>query len=327
MKKKLILILLVCAILGTVSVLAASHLPVGLLKVEEHNKNLAQNILQNVSFFIAFLAGVTSLVSPCILPLFPAYFAITFKEKKKITLATSLFFSGFASIFIIMGLLATLTGRTLATLFEGVNSWIVPVAGAILIIFGIMILLGKGFTGIVTQKRFGDGWKGLIASGALFAVGWTACIGPIVSGVLLMISTFQNYFTGTLIMLFYSLGIFVPLFILSFFYDKLHLEKLPWLHKHISFRAGNRIFYTNYPNIISGILFIIFGLIFIIFRGTMIFNGLQMFGLRKYFYDWQNLFLEKTALFNKIGIAVFIIFIIFLLYFLKKELKEGNTDE
>ncbi len=311
-------------ILLSFTVLADSHLPIGLLKAQEYNKSLAQDILQNVSFFIAFLAGVTSLVSPCILPLFPAYFAITFKEKKKITLATSLFFLGFASIFIIMGLLATLTGKTLVTVFEGIN-WIVPVAGAVLILFGIMIFLGKGFTGIITQKRFGDDWKGLIASGAVFAVGWVACIGPIVSGVLLMISTFQNYATGALLMLFYSLGIFVPLFILSFFYDKLHLEKISWLYKKVSFHAGKRTFHTNHPNIIAGILFVILGLVFIIFRGTWIVNGLQMFGLKQYFYDWQNLFLEKAAFFNKIGIVIFVIFIILLVYFLKKELWERNN--
>lgn len=323
MKKKLILLLFLFVVVGAVSVLASSHLPVGLLKVQEYNNELAQEILQNVTFFLAFLAGVTSLVSPCILPLFPAYFAITFKEKKKITLATSLFFLGFAPVFIIMGLLATLTGKTLVTVFEGIN-WIVPVAGVVLIIFGIMIFLGKGFTGIVAQKRFGDGWKGLIASGALFAIGWTACIGPIVSGVLLMIGTFQNYTTGALIMLFYSLGIFVPLFILSFFYDRLHLEKIKWLHKKISFHAGKKTFQTNYPNVIAGTLFVLLGMIFVIFRGTSIFNRLQMFGLKQYFYDWQNLFLEKAALFNKVGIIAFVIFVIFLFYFLRKELKRND---
>ena len=62
----------------TGSVIADSHLPIGILKSIEHNKSLAQDVLQNVSFFLAFLAGMTSLVSPCILPLLPAYFAITF---------------------------------------------------------------------------------------------------------------------------------------------------------------------------------------------------------------------------------------------------------
>ncbi|PIN87530.1 hypothetical protein COV12_03345 [Candidatus Woesearchaeota archaeon CG10_big_fil_rev_8_21_14_0_10_32_24] len=322
-KKTFFLFLFVFIIISlTSSVIADYNLPIGILKSIEYNQSLAQEVLQNVSFFLAFLAGMTTLVSPCVLPLFPAYFAITFKERKNITLATSYFFVGFSSIFILMGLLATFLGKTIATVFSDLN-WIIPIAGIILVIFGGMIFLGKGFPGLKISNKLGQDWKGLIASGALFAVGWTACVGPIISGVLLMISTFQNYGLAALLMLSYSLGIFVPLFILSFFYDQYHLEKISWLHKTIIFRIKGKEYHTTYPNAIAGLLFMLLGLVFILFRGTNFVNGLQFFGLKQNFYDWQNLFLEKSVLFNIIGFVVFVLFLGFLIHFIRKQIKKG----
>jgi cytochrome c-type biogenesis protein len=319
-----ILFLVVLAFMFANIVFAGSHLPPGLLKAQEDNAILAEEFLRNISFFIAFLAGMTSILSPCILPLLPAYFAITFKEKKKITLATFIFFLGFAVIFILMGLLATLTGNTLITIFRGIN-WLVPLAGLFLILFGIMIFLGKGFSGFMLKRRYKGDKFGVFISGSLFAIGWTACIGPILSGVLLMTAVFRNYATASYLMLAYSLGLFVPLFILSFFYDKMKLNKLRWLHKEFIIKIYGKRYYSNIPNIIAGLLFFIIGLIFIIFRGTWIFNSLQMFGLREYFYRLQNLFLDNSTLFNKVGVIVFIIFFLILIFILAGEIKNRRT--
>lgn len=318
------MLLLGMLIVLTAPVLADHHLPIGLLKVQEYNDNAAKNILQNVSFFLAFLAGMTSLFSPCILPLIPAYFAITFKEKKKITLATSFFFIGFSATFVFMGLLATFAGKTILSTFANLN-WLIPLAGALFILFGIMILLGKGFPGLNIKNRFGQSWQGLIVSGILLAIGWTACIGPLVSGVLLMVSAFQNYLMSAILMIFYSLGIFVPLFIISFFYDKYHFERSSFLNKRVSFKFKGKEYNLTYPNIIAGIIFIALGSIFIIFRGTAIFNGLYFFGLKQKFYDYQNLFLSNSSLFNKVGLVVFIVFALLLYYFIRKEIK--NTKK
>tara|TARA_Y100000310_G_C20600908_1_gene772965 strand:+ start:369 stop:1343 length:975 start_codon:yes stop_codon:yes gene_type:complete len=322
MNKKPLLFIILISLLVLPLVFADSHLPEGILKAKEYNKNLAQDILIKVSLFIAFLAGMTSILSPCILPILPAYFAVTFKERRKITLATTFFFIGFTVIFILMGLLATLTGKTLITVFEGIN-WIIPIAGIFLIMLGVMTILGKGFAGFSVGKRIKskNDWKGLVAFGSVFALGWTACIGPILSGVLLMAATFQNYGTASLLMLFYALGIFFPFFVLSFFYDKLHLEKLPFFNKKINFNIGKNEFYATYPGIIAGLLFVLLGFVFIIFKGTWIINGLQMFGLRQNFYSWQNSFLDKAVMFNRLGTVILIMFVGLLIYFLRKEIK------
>jgi|SRR3989338_699326 len=300
-----------------------SNLPPGLLKVQEYNAALAQEFLQNLSFVIAFLAGITTILSPCILPLLPVYFAITFKEKKKITLTTFIFFLGFALVFILMGLLAAFTGKALTSVFKNIN-WLVPAVGAALVIFGAITFLGKGFPGFTSKRKMRNDAIGVFLSGTFFAIGWTACTGPILSGVLLMTSTFRNYAAASYMMFAYSLGIFVPLFILSFFYDKIHLDKVSWLNKETVIKIANKKFNTSIPNIIAGLLFVFIGMIFIIFRGTGIFNSLQMFGLRQFFYSWQNLFIENFQIFNAIGIVIFLVFVSLLAYFIVKEIKSKN---
>ena len=324
MEKNNKLLVLAVGIILLSSLVYAAELPPGLLKIQEYNSGLAQKFMQNVSFIIAFLAGITTMLSPCILPLLPAYFAITFKEKKRITLSTFIFFLGFAVVFVLMGLLAAFTGKSLVMAINGA-SWLVPAAGIALIMLGMMMLLGMGFTGFAAKRKIRNDAMGVFLSGAFFAIGWTACTGPILSGVLIMSSVAHNYFTAFYLMLAYSLGIFVPLFVLSFFYGKIGLDKINWLNKEKIIKVANKEFRTSITNIIAGTLFIILGLIFIIFKGTgLVFNSFQMFGLRQFFYSWQNLFIENFKFFNIVGLVVFVIFISLLGYFIVKEIKNKN---
>ncbi len=324
MKKANKLLLWIIGIIVLSAVIYAAELPPGLLKIKEYNDALSQKFVQNVSFIIAFLAGITTILSPCILPLIPAYFAITFKEKKRVTLTTFIFFLGFAVVFILMGLLAAFTGKALTSVFKNIN-WLIPAVGVALVIFGTMIFLGKGFPGFNIKRKIRTDATGIFLSGIFFAIGWTACTGPILSGVLLMTSTFRNYATASYLMFAYSLGIFVPLFILSFFYDKLRIDKIKWLNKETVIKIANKKFCTNVPNIIAGILFAFIGLIFIIFKGTgLVFNSLQMFGLRQFFYSWQNAFIENFKFFNIVGIVIFLVFVSLLAYFIAKEIRNKN---
>ena len=305
-------------------VFATSHLPKGLLVAEEYNKQKAAEFLKNISFIIAFVAGMITLLSPCILPLLPAYFAITFKEKRRMTLHTLIFFLGFTLIFSAMGILATIMGKSLATLFEGMQ-WLIFVAGGVFILLGVMTFVGKGFSGMVFQRKSEDDKLGVFLLGLFFAMGWTACIGPILAGVVLMASTFGNYLTTVYLMFFYSLGIFMPLFILSFFYDKIPLQRISKINKPL------RIFrvHTTLLNTLGGLMFILLGLIFIFFKGTGVINQFQMFGLKPYFYSLQNAILDNTQLISVLNIAGFIflaIFVFFLVYFLRKEMK-NKADE
>lgn len=295
----------------------AADISTSLVRIQEENQRAASEFLQNASIFVAFIAGITSILSPCILPLFPAYFAVTFKQKKKITLATLVFFLGFSLMFMTMGLIATATGGALSTLFKE-RTWVIPFAGAMFIVLGFMTMLGGGFSGLVIRKKLNNDFVGLFLSGVLFAIGWSACTGPLLAGVLIMTATFQNYATALWLMFGYSLGIFVPLFLLSFFYDRSRLSRLDWLNREVVINLG-KTFYTSLSKIVAGIMFLAIGLFFIFFEGTSVINSFDMFGLRQYFYDIQNAALRNSTTASYIGAAVLVLFIFLLAWVLIRE--------
>lgn len=185
---------------------------------------------QDVSFLIAFIAGVVSFVSPCVLPLVPSYISyitgISFKELSEVgfgrrvrwtTMSHSFFFIlGFSIVFTLMGASASYLGQLLGRY----QDWIMRIGGALVIILGIH------FTGLITipflqmEKRFDLkgkplGYAGSFLVGIVFAAGWTPCIGPILSTILLYASTSKNFWTGMVLLATYSLGLGVPFFLAS----------------------------------------------------------------------------------------------------------------
>jgi cytochrome c-type biogenesis protein len=185
---------------------------------------------QEISILIAFSAGFLSFVSPCVLPLIPSYLTyitgVSFKEltdtdtKTKLRWATTshslLFILGFSTIFILMGASASYLGQ----LFVQYQYWIMKGGGVLIIILGIH------FTGVINlpflqmDRRFELrkkplGYLGSFLVGIIFAAGWTPCIGPILSTILLYASTSQSFTTGVLLLTVYSIGLGVPFFLSS----------------------------------------------------------------------------------------------------------------
>jgi cytochrome c-type biogenesis protein len=188
------------------------------------------NQLPEVSLFIAFSAGLLSFVSPCVLPLVPSYITyitgVSFHEltgaesRSKLRWATIfhslLFISGFSTIFIIMGASASYLGQLLAQYQE----WIMKAGGVLIIILGI------NFTGLIAlpflqmEKRFELrkkplGYLGSFFVGIIFAAGWTPCIGPILSTILIYASTAKSFYAGILLLSIYSIGLGLPFFLSS----------------------------------------------------------------------------------------------------------------
>jgi len=185
---------------------------------------------QQISGIIAFSAGLLSFVSPCVLPLVPSYITyitgVSFKEltdaeaRAKLRWATifhSLFFiMGFSLIFILMGASASYLGQLLVEY----QFWIMKAGGV------LIILLGIQFTGIINipflqmEKRFEMkrkplGYLGSFLVGVAFAAGWTPCIGPILSTILIYASTTKSFTTGILLLTYYSIGLGIPFFLSS----------------------------------------------------------------------------------------------------------------
>lgn len=184
---------------------------------------------QEVTYLGAFIAGLLSFLSPCVLPLIPSYLTyitgLSFADlqyeypshfvRKKTLFHSLCFVLGFTVVFVSLGASATLLGS-----FLGQHMSLVRKIGGILIfIFGlhitglipIGILLGEKR---ITIHNKPAGYAGSFFVGLIFAAGWTPCIGPILGSILALAATEQSINQGVMLLLFYSLGLGIP-FLLS----------------------------------------------------------------------------------------------------------------
>lgn len=185
---------------------------------------------QGVSYLVAFSAGLLSFVSPCVLPLIPAYVSfitglslseLTEENRsstlRKDTIFNSIFFIlGFSTVFVALGASASLLGKFLLD-----YQWVLTKAGGILIIlFGLFITGFLRLDFLYREKRIHlrgkpAGYLGSFVVGATFALGWTPCVGPILSAILLYASTCQSVTSGIGLLATYSLGLGIPFFLSS----------------------------------------------------------------------------------------------------------------
>jgi cytochrome c-type biogenesis protein len=215
--------------------------------------------MNNVSLILAFSAGLLSFLSPCVLPLVPAYVSyITgstigdpIKKSNLYTLYKSIgFVIGFSIIFIIMGASITSLGKIFIK-----NQFIFrKVSGALIFIFGLHM------TGIFKiklfyyEKRFLSfnktrGAFGSVLMGMAFAAGWTPCVGPILSSILVYASSLETIERGITLLMFYSLGLAVPFILTALAIENLSL-KIRKLGK-----------YLEIISVVSGVFMIIMGVL------------------------------------------------------------------
>src|SRR6056297_596528 len=212
----------------------------------------------DLSFVIAFSAGLLSFLSPCVLPLIPSYLAFLLgdysdqkKEDKQYSILPALLFiAGFTIIFILLGLSATFLGRFLMK-----NQAIIrKISGVVIIIFGLHI------SGIIKLKwlyyekklnitKKSNKYLQSFILGVGIALAWTPCIGPILSSILILAGNSQNLMTGGFLLLIYSFGFALP-FLITALAAKKVLPAIKKMNK-----------YLNYINMVSGALIIILGIL------------------------------------------------------------------
>ena len=181
----------------------------------------------NTTLSIAFLAGVISFLSPCVLPLIPGYISyisgsslnkLIEKEKNLVVIKTIFFTFGFSLVFIILGSTASYVGK-----FFLHNSDILKIVAGIIIIFFSLQLIGiVNFKFMDKDVRFftnkySNNLAFPLLVGAAFGFGWTPCIGPILGSILALAAIEENFGKSILMLSFYSLGLAIP-FILSGYY-------------------------------------------------------------------------------------------------------------
>ena len=178
-----------------------------------------------MQYFIAFLEGIITFISPCLLPMLPvyvSYFAGGAQRNTSKTLKNALgFVCGFTAVFIAMGALAGTVGSFLTKYQVAVNI----VTGLVVVFFGLNFLgvfklnLFKGMNG--NAKTDNLSFFSSLVFGVVFSVGWTPCVGAFLGSALMMASQQGQVLQGVLMLLAYSLGLGIPFVFSAVLIDKL----------------------------------------------------------------------------------------------------------
>jgi cytochrome c-type biogenesis protein len=177
---------------------------------------------ESTTLGIAFVAGILSFLSPCVLPLIPSYLSFItgmsleeLGERRGAALTHALLFiAGFTVIFMALGTTATAVGRVLNTQ----QVWIERVGGLLIVVFGLYLVGAFQWGPFARERRVHlqdkpVGYLGSALVGVAFGAGWTPCIGPILGSILILTSSQGDFLQGTLLLLFYSFGLAVPFLI------------------------------------------------------------------------------------------------------------------
>ncbi len=208
----------------------------------------------------AFLAGLLSFLSPCTLPLLPAYFAYRVQAQKEAALPlTVAFFFGLATTITLLGASATTLSRLL---FQHLHQ-LTQIGGVVIFLFGVLSLLGLGIAGPQLQRNPAPTWIGSYLYGATFALGWSACIGPILGAILMLLATSGSTIVqGAMLAFIYALGLGAPLMLITAFFGRLGHGTRFWQFlrgRGWAVRVGPWTLHLHTTNILSGLLLMVMG--------------------------------------------------------------------
>ncbi len=218
----------------------------------------------NMTVAFAFLAGLVSFLSPCVIPLVPTYITyltgssvvelteekVDSEIRRRIIVNSLAFILGFSLVFISFGLTASFLGQFLT----GHQTLIRKISGIIVIIFGLSMMGVFKFSFLEREAKLSynpSGKTGVwnsLAIGAVFSAGWTPCIGPILSSILILAGNSETLLMGAILLAAYSLGLGLPFFATALALNRF-MKFMPRLNK-----------YMGKIRILSGILLIVVGI-------------------------------------------------------------------
>ena len=228
----------------------------------------------NITIGIAFVAGILSFLSPCVLPLVPGYVSLIsgvsidrLKEgsatgaRRAVIFNSLAFNAGLSLIFLALGTTAGLVGASILS-----NRWIRIGGGLIIIAFGLQLigLLKIGALYKDTRQFSSEKPRGMLGSftlGIAFAAGWTPCIGPILGGIIGLAATSGGWRSGLLLSAFYSAGLAVP-FLLTGLGINQFLGFYSKFRKHL-----------HKVEVVSGVILIVVGLLVASGYSTLLASG------------------------------------------------------
>lgn len=174
-------------------------------------------------YLLAFLEGIITFISPCLLPMLPiyiSYFAGQSDSKGRAVIGSLGFVTGFTIVFVSLGAFASSLGKVIFQYTDAVN----------IVTGGIVVLFGLSYLGIIRIKFFSlnQTFKGeksnfftSVLFGIIFSIGWTPCVGAFLGSALALASTTGSVTEGILMLLSFSLGLGIPFVISTIFIDKL----------------------------------------------------------------------------------------------------------
>ncbi len=217
--------------------------------------------MEYISLLVAFSAGILSFLSPCVVPLVPVYLAslagpeiLEAKAKRNrisIFLHSLSFVVGFSVVFVVLGAIAGLTGFAISPNVALLNR----IAGSLLIAFGLFMFAALKLPWLNYERRLTpslgktSGYLRSILIGAIFSLAWTACVGPILGGILALAMDSATAWHGAYLLAVYSLGLGLPFLIIGVAFDSI-TPLLKRIHR-----------YSNLISIISGLLLIAIGVL------------------------------------------------------------------
>lgn len=194
----------------------------------------------NITFPVAFIAGILSFLSPCVLPLVPVYLATIAgvsvlsdnpPNRRYVMLHTISFVVGFSIVFTALGASVGLLGAMIP------SGLLNNIAGVLLILFGLFLLASSKIPQLNYEKRLsfnqarGTGYLRSVTIGAIFSLGWIPCVGPVLGGILTVASTSQTVAQGIYLLLVYCLGLGLPFIIVGLAIG-VASRYLGWLSRH-----------------------------------------------------------------------------------------------
>ena len=217
----------------------------------------------NITILIAFVAGLLSFLTPCVLPLVPGYISLisgvsidhlkgeggSRSSARRAVIVNSLAFNaGVSLIFVLLGATAGWVGNVLFS-----TPWVRIVGGIVIILFGFQ-MMGVLKIGALYRdtRKFSEekprGPLGAALLGIAFAAGWTPCIGPILGGIIGLAATSGGWKSGLILSAFYAAGLSVP-FLLTGLVLNQFLGFYSWFRRHL-----------HKVEVASGVLLIVIGL-------------------------------------------------------------------
>ena len=216
----------------------------------------------NITIIIAFLAGLASFLSPCVLPLVPGYISLISgvsidrlkrensagpAGRRAVVINSLAFNAGLSMIFVSLGAAAGLLGTSVIS-----SPWLRVLGGLVIIGFGMQMIGLLKISALYRDTRFFSGEKprgvlGSLMLGMGFAAGWTPCIGPILGGIIGLAATSGGWKSGLVLSSFYAAGLAVPFLLTGL-----------GINQFLSFYAGFRL-HLHKVEVVSGVVLILIG--------------------------------------------------------------------